>query len=147
MQHLSTRWSGWTSRAGVVCAGVLALASPLLGGGRAAAADWTEAVRLNPVHSGAHIKRCETYVQLGQAKEAEAALDEAIRRLRRAFPPQRWRFSRKVRIWSAFSSAPSSGPVQTTARPEVWAVIMYSKARSTLTPSARHSTSTTNRIE
>src|SRR5215510_10758945 len=38
VQHLSTRWSGWTSRAAVLCAGALALASPLLVGARTAAA-------------------------------------------------------------------------------------------------------------
>lgn len=46
---------------------------------KSAAADWSEAIRLNPQHLTAHMKLAEAYVQMGQPKAAVAAFDSAAR--------------------------------------------------------------------
>jgi tetratricopeptide (TPR) repeat protein len=43
-----------------------------------AAADYAEAIKLNPAHLGAYIKRAESLAALGQTKEALAAYDDCV---------------------------------------------------------------------
>ncbi|MGQ0635472.1 MAG: tetratricopeptide repeat protein [Planctomycetaceae bacterium] len=47
---------------------------------KAAAADWSQAVQLNPHHLGAHIQRADAYVRLGQTADADVAYGDAVRR-------------------------------------------------------------------
>ncbi len=43
-----------------------------------AAADYADAIKLNPAHLGAHIKRAESLAALGRTKEALAAYDDCV---------------------------------------------------------------------